>query len=127
MKDDLIAIETSNASILAKLTPVKTVTVAQNNVTVADGANNISSAIDVRTVKHIGFSGSASSSGGGSFKVLASATSGGTYLDVSSGTIFSGVLSSATILNAPYHYIKTQVLNATGGSLDYTVNVFMSS
>jgi len=127
MVTDLAALEVLNTSILAKLAPVKTVTLSQDNVTIANSANNTSSAIDIRTVKHLGFSGSASSSGGGSMKILASSTSSGTYLEVGSGTFNSGALQAAAIPNAPYHYIKIQVINETGGSLDYTVSVFQSS
>ena len=127
MNTDLQAIETSNAAILAKLSPVKSVSVSHSNVTVSDGGSNTSSAIDVRTVKHLGFSGSASDDGGGSIKILASATSGGTYLEVGSGTFNTGALQVAAIPNAPYHYIKIQIDNNTGSSPDYTVNVFKSS
>ena len=127
MNTDLQAIETSNAAILVKLTPVKSVTLSQDNVTIADSASNTSSAIDIRTVKHLGFSGSASDDGGGSVKILASATSGGTYLEVGSGSFNTGALNVAPIPNAPYHYIKIQVENYTGSSTDYTVTVFKSS
>ena len=126
IKVDMAAIEVLNTSILAKLTPVKTVSVLFNNVTIADGANSTSSAVDITSAKHVDFGGMDTGSSG-TVELSASDSSSGTYFTVDTGSFGSGRLSLAGLKNTAYKFIKLKINNTGGSSSDYTASAFIST
>ena len=113
-------------SILAKLAPVKSHTTIFNNVTI-NNTISTSAAIDVRTVKHIAFSGTSSDSGSYTTLVLASTDSAGTYIEVGSGLFGGGLLALPSFSDVAYKYLKVSINKDSVGDADFTIVAHMSS
>ena len=127
MKVDLAALEVLQTSILAKLTPVKTTQVLFDGVSIADGADSTSSAIDVSTAKHIGFFGFDTAAASTAIDLLACDTSGGTYSGIESGTYQSGVASIGSLNNIPFKFLKIKITNSSGSTNDFTLKAAIST
>ena len=127
MKIDLAALEVLQTSILAKLAPVKTTQVLFNAVSIADGANSTSSAIDMSVAKHIGFFGFDTAGASAAIDLLACDTSDGTYSGIQSGTYQSGVASIGSLSDTPFKFLKIKISNSSGSSNDFTLRAAIST
>jgi len=122
------AIDTLDAvvdAVLVKLAPVKSHTTTHSSE-IAASQESLSSAIDVRTVKHINIAGSNTNMVQGTLNVFASTTSNGTYQKVAIGTFFENELTIGSFPNIAYKYLKIGVVNGASAST-YNVVVYMSS
>ena len=122
------AIDTLDAvvdAVLVKLTPVKTHT-STHSSEISASSSSLSSAIDVRTIKHIDIAGGNTNEIQGTLNVYASITSGGTYHKVAIGTFFENILTINRFNNIAYKFIKIEVVNGSSAST-YNVIVYMSS
>ena len=122
------AIDTLDAvvdAVLVKLTPVKTHTTTHSSEITAS-SSSVSSAIDVRTVKHIDIAGANTNEIQGTLNIYASTTSSGTYHKVAIGTFFENILTIGRFNNIAYKFIKIEVVNGSSAST-YNVVVYMSS